>query len=481
LRRFKSILKIFREIFAEKNQRKTYRDDILAEVIESVREPVSFCDFIDNKIVFYPELGLLSHCCDHYSAEGMPVICEFRGGKFPMESYLRSRRRYVLLNISKTGLCKGCRFLETGLPSESFTQFKYIMIQYESGRPPCSAYGSLPHDGKGKSGSYDVLPTLKKLLSENLLAEGGQVGWAGGESAEGKYFVSAVKFLTNNKISQFFLSDGVLFSDSIAGALAAGNTRLEVSGTHGTNTIESGDYYDLVWNNIKRYNFDGERDISAKYIIRRNNRGDEELAGFVKKSLWAGLKKIIISADHSEYNPLRKKELSTEYVDTAKRLRAIAEQNGLQVALQVFSQDDALSILPEQIKKCRYMLVTAQLYIYSEGQYSESHSSRKSVTIMDGRYKVSFDLHSVGGYSVLPDMKEIRFDPAEEPITFALLESKVVDVDGGSQNIEVQRSNADVYEDGKYIFRHNDPVLIFDSSGIDFTKVSHISFSGIVN
>jgi hypothetical protein len=121
----------------------------------------------------------------------------------------------------------------------------------------------------------------------------------------------------------------------------------------------------------------------------------------------------------------------------------------------------------------------AQLFLYIDHGYSEQNSFRKSVVIKDNWYNVSFDLRNLGG-DIAAKMKEIRFDPAEEPLAITLTDVRVVSISGDSQDLKVASSNGDIDEDGKYVFRHTDPILIFDSSGVDFSSVDYISFSGII-
>ncbi|GHS91265.1 hypothetical protein AGMMS49957_18040 [Synergistales bacterium] len=125
--------------------------------------------------------------------------------------------------------------------------------------------------------------------------------------------------------------------------------------------------------------------------------------------------------------------------------------------------------------------VFAQLFFYIDEQYGEERSLTETVLVKDNQYKVAFDvLGYAGSGGKLPMMKEIRFDPAAEPITFTITESKVIYSNGGSQHLKITFSNAEMSESGRYTFHHNDPILIFDSSEVDFTSVEHICFSGII-
>jgi hypothetical protein len=139
----------------------------------------------------------------------------------------------------------------------------------------------------------------------------------------------------------------------------------------------------------------------------------------------------------------------------------------------VFSQSE--DILSTYAKKLRSALVSAQLFFYIDGRYSEEHSLRESVVVNGSQYAVEFNLKIK-----LPAMTQIRFDPAEEPIIFKLRNAIVADLDGDSRDIKVIYSNAEAMKDGKYVFSHNDPILIFDSSEVDFDKADHIELYGYI-
>jgi molybdenum cofactor biosynthesis enzyme MoaA len=460
-----------------KKQQKMYYDDILAQVMRSIKEPVSFCDHIGDTLVFYPGLGLLSHCCAFYTTKAAPFICEYAGGEFPLESYLRSRRDYILRNITHTGTCKGCHHIEEGWPALIFVNFKRITVSCKN---ICQLKCRYCHLGEETRDHYSLLPVFKDLRSIGLMTRNTVVSWTGGEPTLSEHFDEAVKFLVNSGIEQGFLSNAILFSDLIASALKVGDTKLMVSIDSGTperyRDIKGGDYYETVWENVRRYNFDGNRNVCAKYIVCQDNMNDEELIGFVGKSVWAGLKKIIISVDFTTYDPIHNKELSMQYVNTAKRLRAIAEQKGLSVETIIFRKEDELSIIScEKDELLPKYSVNAQLFFHIDEQYSEIHSlQRKSVAIMGDRYKVEFGIPAS-----LPAMRQVRLDPADEPITFIPAEAVVVDTNGSTHDIKFLYANGETYGEG-YIFRHNDPMLIFDTSEIDFSAAYYISFSGII-
>jgi hypothetical protein len=124
-------------------------------------------------------------------------------------------------------------------------------------------------------------------------------------------------------------------------------------------------------------------------------------------------------------------------------------------------------------------MVYAQLCLYMGSQSTEINSLKRRFLSIDPNiiYSIVFDLQ---GYQInLPPMKEIRFDPASEPIEFDLTEAKVIYRDGNFCKLKVISHNGkNNAPGGGYIFNHNDPIIIFDSSLVDFAKVDYVSFSG---
>jgi hypothetical protein len=166
----------------------------------------------------------------------------------------------------------------------------------------------------------------------------------------------------------------------------------------------------------------------------------------------------------------------------------------IKTAIDVFEPDFVLYEIVERVYNANSQfshfrdvankIANAQLFFHINGRYSEQNSLKNSVMNYSPddtyAYNVEFDLlnsaEQIGG---LPSsMQEIRFDPAMEPITFYISEAKVVYDDGGHDDLNVIWHNAEIDEGGKYVFNHADPMLIFDSSKIDFSKAKQIHFSG---
>jgi hypothetical protein len=129
-------------------------------------------------------------------------------------------------------------------------------------------------------------------------------------------------------------------------------------------------------------------------------------------------------------------------------------------------------------------IADAQLFFHINGRYSEQNSLKSSVVNYSPddacAYSAEFGLfNGAAQIGELPNsMQEIRFDPAREPITFSVTEAKVVYSDGGHDDLNVISHNAEIDQAGKYVFDHGDPIMIFDSSKIDFSRAKKIHFSG---
>src|SRR5262249_13850617 len=132
---------------------------------------------------------------------GYPLITDFQGGAFPLEKVLAVREQIRAANRHGGGhpACRGCAHLVTrawparrypieivGIAHYSFCNIKcnYCFLQTQD--PASFAAGYKP---------YPLLPTVRSLIADGLLAPHAIIDWGGGEPTFYKEFDELLELL----------------------------------------------------------------------------------------------------------------------------------------------------------------------------------------------------------------------------------------------------------------------------------------------
>jgi MoaA/NifB/PqqE/SkfB family radical SAM enzyme len=323
------------------------QDPILMEVMKSIHEPILRCQEMESSLSFRGN-GLF-HCCAQ-SGLGFDVkICDFYGGKLPLDQYNRSFRDIVLQNIAHNGPCKGCPGLQYGPPNIWSRAIKHFYINVSQKCQLRCKYCYLPDNylSGADVNVYSVLPLMEDLLSHGMIEEGSNAIIAGGEPTLYEYFDETSAFCVDNGIKVEILTNGIIFSQSIVKVLKSGGSIMidTDSGIRETyKTIKGADCHDRVWENIKRYKETGN--IALKYILTKDNMDECEISAFIEKCKWAGVDRIIISAQVDHKHPIQGiGELHKEYLESANFLYEAAFLNKINVSGFMYFSDEEIAAI----------------------------------------------------------------------------------------------------------------------------------------
>ena len=305
----------------------------LWEKIKTIANPVSQCLQIGNSINFGSDN--LAHCCMSINSAGIPKICEFSGGEFPLDRYLLSFKEYTIQNILKVGECLGCFMLRTGTVFTEFSFFSYISFNNFSKCHLKCTYCELGHAEWRKKmfAPYAVLPTLKDMYNRKLVRNSTLIAWGGGEPTLYEFFDETAKFCVEKNLMQNIDTNAVLYSEEIANILSQKLAYVRISVDSGTpetyKKVKGVDHFSLVWQNIGRYNKFGS--ITVKYVVTKDNSNSNDIFGFVENCHKAGITKIQISPElHSYYSQNKKeKEHGKSCEDFAKELYSYAASQNI--------------------------------------------------------------------------------------------------------------------------------------------------------
>ena len=276
------------------------------------------CEHIEGGLVF--ALGDLLLCCITHHGRGCPKVCDFNGGKLPLDKILAFREDVRTQNQSddRYPLCKGCGFLMKKEWEELAYPFNRLTLAHFTKCNLRCNYCYVIKDGYDKNpyDPYDLCPTLESMIQENRLSPDTEVYWGGGEPTVYKEFEKISGLLLDYGAYQQVASDGLVVSEKLKEALQKGRASLNCSVDAGTaqtyKQIKGRDHFDRVWRNLETYARAAEGSVAAKIILMKENCN--EVIPFLEKVQNAGIHDVVYDINFYDPKP------SGEIVHAAARL-----------------------------------------------------------------------------------------------------------------------------------------------------------------
>lgn len=297
------------------------------------------CRWIESAVVLEPDR--LRFCCvPHSGNKGYVPICDFEGGPLPVDRILEERRRLTEANNTPgaDSPCKGCHFLEErdwDAERSSDAPFSSIYVShYSICNLRCRYCYVYLYEGDLVDVGYALRPVIESLLEEGELEDGGYVEWGGGEPTILDDFTEVQELLRERGFRQQVSTSGVKFSPEIERALGEGKMQAVISVDAGTpetyRNVKGRDAFEQVWASIQRYAQTGG-DFRLKYILRHNNSGDDDLDGFARMAVRAGVREVVLTPDQEE---VAAGTLQERTLFAFSRLRHLLKRRGLVVYLR---------------------------------------------------------------------------------------------------------------------------------------------------
>ncbi len=157
-----------------------------------------------------------------------------------------------------------------------------------------------------KGHGYNPIPYLDMFDNAGMFKENCFFDWGGGEPTLNPYFEQTVKWICNHGYYQRINTNAIIYSKETENALIQKNAFLRISIDSGTsevfNFMKGHKEYERVWRNIKKY-CSVTDDVYIKYNICNYNSDVEEIKAFIDKCYQCNVKKVIIDAEISAYQP----------------------------------------------------------------------------------------------------------------------------------------------------------------------------------
>lgn len=261
------------------------------------------CRFVEQSLIFHP--FQMFHCCIPVNGRfGSTLICDYRGGRLPLDAIRASRERYrkAIADDEPSFHCHGCPYRERRRWDSQYL-FSNILFNHSLlCNLRCTYCVQRHYPIEAMKPHYRALPIVRQLVEERLLSPDAYVMWAGGEPTFLTDFEESLDLMmsygrTRNEIA----TNAAILSQAVLKNLRPdGRLSLKASVDCGTaetfRRLKKRDRFKDVWENLGRYASTGG-DVAAKYIILTDNCELPELDGFVESACRAGIRHACIDID----------------------------------------------------------------------------------------------------------------------------------------------------------------------------------------
>ena len=284
------------------------------------------CDLIEHGLDFFT--NSINFCCRIPPTDkGYKKLIEnYSGELIDWKKFFEIKRRYR--NDMKHGNivpeCRDCIYLrEQEWDNEdyiSFINFNNWIICNEH-----CIYCWLNDEGKVKEKQYNVYPVIKDMADKGYLRKGGHITIAGGEPCVAPEFDDLIQLFIDYDLSNIrVLTNATKYSGIVERGIKEGRVNTVISVDSGTREtfikVKRYDFYDKVWENIKRYaSVQPSPDrVKTKYILIPDiNDNKEEIIKWLDKSINAGVKHVAFDVEMMWYNQ-NKENIPQSICDTVK-------------------------------------------------------------------------------------------------------------------------------------------------------------------
>ncbi len=269
------------------------------------------CNLIEHGLDFFTDS--INFCCRIPPTDkGYKKIIEnYYGEKIDWKKFFAIKRNYR--NQMKKGNiipeCTNCIYLE----EKEWDNQDYISYINFNNWTRCNehcVYCWLNDPDKPHQKQYNVFPAIKDMAERGYLRKGGHITIAGGEPCSAPEFNDLLNLFIDYGISPIrVLTNATVYSQAVENGIKSGSVNIVVSVDSGTQEtfikVKRYDYFDKVWENLKRYaSVQIKNDsVKTKYIVIPNvNDTKEEITAWINKSLECGIKYVALDLEMMYYN-----------------------------------------------------------------------------------------------------------------------------------------------------------------------------------
>ena len=302
------------------------------------------CPHLRNSLhFFYDEIRA---CCSNVS--GPIFYKKYSGGNISWDYIYNERKKifkYIGCSIFKEKIpevCKGCCDINKNLtkkkPVLDDNKIKRIYIQNHMTCNAKCIYCTFKQVERGSK--YKVLPIIKSLIENNLLAQNAIIYMSGGEVTISDEFEDLLSTLISHLNSQIeILTSGIKYCKSIEQAFRENKCRLMISLDSGCKDtyfkIKQVNCFDKVIDNLKKYllaSNNAKETITLKYILVDDiNDNINEIENFLCLAEDLGIKNVRLDIDYEKYKFTQDVKVPKHYFDLYEYFNNSAKNKCLNV------------------------------------------------------------------------------------------------------------------------------------------------------
>lgn len=297
------------------------------------------CDMIEHGMDFFTDS--INFCCRIPPTDkGYKKILEnYHGEVIDFKKFFAVKKKYR--NQMKKGEiipeCKNCVYLQ----KKEWDDKDYISFINFNNWTICNehcVYCHLNDENIPRQTQYNVYPVIKTMAEKGYLKKGGHITIAGGEPCVAPEFNDLLELFTKYDLSPVrILTNASIYSEALEKGIKSGNFNTVISVDSGKKEtfikIKKHDFYDKVWENIKRYasvqpSFDR---VKTKYILIPGiNDNEEEIYAWVNKSYDSGVSYLAFDIEMMWYDK-NKDNIPEEIYSLTQYLNNITSEKGLKI------------------------------------------------------------------------------------------------------------------------------------------------------
>jgi len=291
-----------------------------------------YCGYIQRKTVnFYPD-DKITPCCYSLVLE-IARIRDFDNDFTSLKEKIENENSLIREQFKKgkaPDACKGCPCLHRIYKTpETSDRIKMVIFNhYMACNLNCSYCGSAKNvRGKQKDTKHeDVLSILQYLINSESLDPQCTFVFGGGEPSISKGAISIIQFALEHGYHVHINSNCAKYIDFWAVSADKGLASLVLTPDAGSKEvyrkIKGADYFDIVWETIKKYNIRTTKNVVVKFILQYDNLPD--VVNIVNKCVECNVREVIIDFDIGvkEFDP-------SLFVEPLKQLRKMFIKNGI--------------------------------------------------------------------------------------------------------------------------------------------------------
>ena len=303
-----------------------------------------FCPRVYEEIIFYSQ-RVVKCCHCQVLNKALPLVSMQPSKKMTFFRYIKAIERIMDQNQTQNPECGNCRFLKKQIvpefKSEKFLNF-FAINHFTICNSNC-IYCGIRY--KTENIKYHLLPVIKQMVKDKMLADDCLINWGGGEPTMCLDFEQIAEFFRKNKIRQAVNSSGIIFSNAIFEGLKDNSMSIQISPDAGTEEtyrkIKRQNNFNKVWENIKKYAQYPDM-LFVKYIFFSCNAYENDVRKFIEKCVESGVKNVVIDCEANSVTGIIKPfgEITQDIVDLAILMKKLAVENNIKYEVSYQWKDE---------------------------------------------------------------------------------------------------------------------------------------------